>query len=134
VIRGIHPLTEIIREYPFNSRYHRKDIPPRQNLASSQNGDILNNEGLHGSGNFPHEPLFGQIIDEGNYFSVLAELPEIDEGKIRISLENNILTLMWHDQEMRHYKKEICLPCRTRLCNKKFKDGILKISLEKIEN
>jgi HSP20 family molecular chaperone IbpA len=90
--------------------------------------------GHPGTGNISYEPPVSRIIEDGTIYSVVAELHDIDEGKIRISLENNILTLAWHDGKMGHQEKEICLPCRMRLTNKKFKDGILEISLEKIQN
>jgi HSP20 family molecular chaperone IbpA len=94
----------------------------------------LTDERLPGSGNIRYEPPVRQIIDEGNHVMILAELPDIDERKIRISLENNILTLAWHDPTRRRQKREICLPCRMRFVRKRFQDGILEISLERIAN
>ncbi|HTY15423.1 MAG TPA: Hsp20/alpha crystallin family protein [Methanoregulaceae archaeon] len=94
----------------------------------------MKKKGLPGTGNVNYEPPVSRIIDDGTFYSIVAELHDIDEGKIRISLENNILTLKWHDLDMGHHEKEICLPCRMRLINKKFQGGILKISLEKVGN
>jgi len=81
---------------------------------------------------FRIEAPVNHIIDEGSYLSVVAELPGVEEEKIRINLENNMLTLQWMDSTMKSQKKEILLPCKVRLGNKKFQDGILEVTLEKI--
>jgi HSP20 family protein len=95
-------------------------------------GDHLKNKGRQGTRDSPIEFPLKQIIDEGNYLSVVAELPGIMEEKIRINLENDTLTLMWLDQARTFQEKDFCLPCKVRLRNKKFQNGILEITLEKI--
>jgi HSP20 family protein len=95
-------------------------------------GDRLKNKGRRGTRDSPIESPFKQIVDEGNYLLVVAELPGIKEEKIRINLENDTLTLMWLDQARIFQEKDFCLPCKVRLRNKKFQNGILEITLEKI--
>lgn len=67
---------------------------------------------------------------EGDRFSIVAELPEMAEEKIRIDLERTILVISAATPE-RRYRKEIPLPWRARFPRKKFHDGILELSLEK---
>jgi HSP20 family molecular chaperone IbpA len=94
----------------------------------------LNNERVPGTGNIRYEPPVRQIIEVSNIFQIVADFPGIDEGSIRINLENNILTLAWTDRTMKRQESTIRLPCRTRFVKKKFRVGILEISLEKTEN
>ncbi len=85
-----------------------------------------------GTRDFRPDPPIRHIVDEGNYFSVVADLPGVKEEKIRINLENDLLTLEWLDPKMKSWKREIPLPCRVSLGNKKFQNGTLELSLEKI--
>ena len=91
----------------------------------------MKNKGRQGTRNSSIESPFKQLVDEGMYLSVFAELPGIKEEKIRINLENDMLTLMWLDQARSFQEKDFCLPCKVRLRNKKFQNGILEITLEK---
>jgi HSP20 family molecular chaperone IbpA len=116
---------------------YRKEKPLAFRCMNNNNqpaGGHMNDERLPEPINIRYEPPVRQIIDEGNYFQIIAEMPGINEEKIRISLENNILTLKWRDSANKHQEEEICFPCRMKLSKKKFQDGILEISLEKIQN
>lgn len=77
----------------------------------------------------PIEPVT-RTTREGNRFSVIAELPDVAEEKIRIDLERNILVVFAATSRKR-YRKEIPLPWKARFPKKKFHDGILELSLER---
>lgn len=74
------------------------------------------------------------LLEEENFFRILAELPNIDEEKIRITLEKNatLITIMASDSTFQ-YKKGITLPCEVRFRKKGFSEGVLEIILEKIK-
>jgi HSP20 family protein len=95
-------------------------------------GDSMKNNGQPGTSDLPFESPLKQIIDQGSYLTIVVELPGIREEKIRINLENNTLTLMWLDQMRTFHEKDFRLPCKARLRNKKFQNGRLEITLEKI--
>jgi len=77
------------------------------------------------------EPVVN-LSDEGNYIRVTAELPGIQEKTIRIDLEKFTLTLSAMG-DGRTYKKELLLPAKMRFGKKRFRNGVLEISLEKTE-
>ena len=114
-----------------------KKIPPMSHGETQlhPNNQVINviDTRIPGTGTINDEPV-SQIADNDKFYSIVADLHDVEEGKIRISLENTILTLAWHDREAGHHEKEICLPCRMRLINKKFQDGVLEISLQKIDH
>lgn len=73
------------------------------------------------------------ILEDEKFFRILAELPDIEEEKIRIDLENHptLITIMASDTTKK-FTKEITLPCEIRFCKKRFSNGVLEIILEKI--
>ena len=77
----------------------------------------------------PVEPVT-RCVDEETQVRVLVELPGVDETKIRIELENHTLVIIASDS-VKIYKKEIPLASKARICNKKFHNGVLELTLEK---
>jgi HSP20 family molecular chaperone IbpA len=72
------------------------------------------------------------LLDEGKYFRVIAEFPDICEERIQIDLENTMLAISATEPESgKKYKKIITLPLEVRLDKKKFQNGILDLILEK---
>ncbi|PKL60834.1 MAG: hypothetical protein CVV33_00625 [Methanomicrobiales archaeon HGW-Methanomicrobiales-4] len=73
------------------------------------------------------------LITEGKLLCILIELPGIDEEKIRINLENhvNLVTIVASNTWI-HYKKVISIPYEVRFSKKRFSDGVLELTLEKI--
>lgn len=73
-----------------------------------------------------------RLIDEETYVRILTILPDIDEEKIRIDLENNaLLVTITASGAKVQYQKKIVIPCNVRFLKKHFSDGVLEIILEK---
>ncbi|MGD1118313.1 MAG: Hsp20/alpha crystallin family protein [Dehalococcoidales bacterium] len=71
------------------------------------------------------------IFDEGDNLVIIAELPGVDEKDIKIAVKENRLKLFARSQS-RQYNREIVLPCSVKeKPGLTYKNGILKISLEK---
>jgi HSP20 family molecular chaperone IbpA len=73
------------------------------------------------------------LRDEGKFIHILTELPGIPEEKIKINLENRStsITILASDEGVQ-YKKVITIPCEVRFNKKRFYDGVLELTLEKI--
>ena len=72
------------------------------------------------------------LHDEGKYYRVIAEFPDISEEKIHIDLEKTLLAISAIQPESgKKYEKMIALPHEVRLDKKKFQNGILDLTLEK---
>ena len=73
------------------------------------------------------------LIDEEMFLRILTILPDIDEEKIRIDLENtaSLVTITASGTNVK-YQKRIIIPCDVRFLKKRFSDGVLEIILEKI--
>jgi len=69
---------------------------------------------------------------DGDSIQILAELPGICEEKIRLDLETTTLVISATDGDTR-YKKKISLPWEARLGRKRFRRGILELTLEKAD-
>lgn len=65
-------------------------------------------------------------------YHIIAEIPGISEEKIRIDLEQNRLVISASDSEKK-YKKEIVLSGGARISTRTCEDGILHLTLDKIE-
>ena len=77
------------------------------------------------------EPMV-DVFDEKDHILVIAELPGVSEGKIKVEVAGDILTLTAADKD-RQYAKEILLPAQVNSESIKttYKNGILEIRLEK---
>lgn len=75
------------------------------------------------------------LLDEGQFLHILTELPGISEEKIRIDLENHStsITIIASNAGIQ-YKKVITIPCDVRFHKKRFFDGVLKLTMEKISS
>ena len=77
------------------------------------------------------EPLT-DVIEEEDKVSVIAEIPGVDEDKIKTEIKGDILNLEAHNKDIK-YAKEILLPCAVEEKNIKYsyKNGILEITIPK---
>ena len=77
------------------------------------------------------EPIV-DIFDEEERILVIAELPGVSEGQIKIEIAGDILSLAASDKD-RKYAKEILLPSKVKPqpVKSSYKNGILEITLEK---
>jgi len=73
------------------------------------------------------------VIDEGKFLRILTELPGISEEKIKIDLENQTTSVtILGMNTLKQYKKMISIPCEVRFIKKRFSDGVLELTLEKM--
>ncbi|MDD1664819.1 MAG: Hsp20/alpha crystallin family protein [Methanomicrobiales archaeon] len=63
---------------------------------------------------------------------ILAELEGISEEKIRLDLETTTLVISAIDGD-KAYKERISLPWEARLGRKRFRKGVLELTLEKAD-
>lgn len=74
-----------------------------------------------------------RVIDEGKFLRILTELPGIVEEKIKIDLENHSMSVtIVAVNTVKQFKSVITIPCEVRFSKKRFIDGVLEITLEKI--
>jgi HSP20 family molecular chaperone IbpA len=76
-------------------------------------------------GEFPY-----RLSRDGDRVNLVAELAGIREEEIRLDLERTVLTVSAANRE-KQYRKEIALPWKARLGTKRFRRGILELTLEK---
>jgi len=104
----------------------RSSIPPRTNLKVNR---TTHRE--ESSVSTPRKDVITDTFDEGNCLMVVAELPGVDEKDIEIEVKGDRLVLFARSQD-RQYHKDIVLPCTVKeKPSSTYKNGILKISLEK---
>ena len=73
------------------------------------------------------------VIDEGKFLRIRTELPGIVEEKIKIDLENHATSVtILAVNTVKQFKSVITIPCEVRFSKKRFIDGVLEITLEKI--
>ena len=77
------------------------------------------------------EPIV-DIFDEEERILVIAELPGVSEGQVKVEVAGDILNLTASDGD-RKYAKEILLPSKVKPqpVKSSYKNGILEIRLEK---
>jgi len=77
------------------------------------------------------EPMV-DVFDEGEYLSVIAELPGVEESDIHLDVEGDILSLKAEGKD-RKYSKEVLLPSEIEADSIKtqYKSGIMEIKLTK---
>lgn len=74
-----------------------------------------------------------KVIDEGRFLRILIELPGIAEEKIKIDLENHSTSVtIVAVNTVKDFKSVITIPCEVRFSKKRFINGVLEITLEKI--
>jgi HSP20 family protein len=77
------------------------------------------------------EPLV-DLFDEADKIVVIAEIPGVEEKKIKIELRDDVLELKAEDSDKK-YHKEILLPSKIKKesLHSTYKNGVLKITLTK---
>ncbi len=77
------------------------------------------------------EPLV-DVFEDGDFVNVTAELPGVEESKVKLEVENDVLTIR-SDTSARKYYKEVKLPTSVKKdpAESKFRNGILEIKLVK---
>ena len=104
----------------------RSIIPPRTNLKVSRS--TLGKESPVPA---PQRDVITDIFNEGDRLMVIAELPGVNEKDIEIEVKGDRLVLFARSQG-RQYHKDIVLPGTVKeKPSLTYKNGILKISLEK---
>jgi HSP20 family protein len=77
------------------------------------------------------EPLV-DVFDEADRITIIAEIPGVEEEKIKIEIKDDILELEAEDSDKK-YHKEVLLPSKVKkksLCST-YKNGVLKITIPK---
>jgi HSP20 family molecular chaperone IbpA len=73
------------------------------------------------------------IVDEGTFLRIFTELPDIAEEKIKIDLENHSTSVtVAVSDTVKPYKGVITIPGEVKFSKKRFSNGILELTLEKI--
>jgi HSP20 family protein len=104
----------------------RSIIPARTNLKVSRT--TLREESPVPA---PRRDVITDIFDEGDNLVIIAELPGVNEKDIEIEVKGDRLVLFARSQG-RQYHKDIVLPCTFKeKPSLNYKNGILRISLEK---
>jgi len=104
----------------------RSIIPPRTNLKV--NRTTLGKESPVPS---PQREVITDMFDEGDNLVIIAELSGVNEKDIEIEVKDDRLVLFARSQD-RQYHKDIVLPCTVKeKPSLNYKNGILRISLEK---
>jgi HSP20 family protein len=104
----------------------RSIIPARTNLKVSRT--TLGEESPVPAS---QKDVIADMFDEGDNLVIIAELPGIDEKDIEIEVKGDRLVLFARSQG-RQYHKDIVLPCTVKeKPSLTYKNGILRISLEK---
>jgi HSP20 family protein len=77
------------------------------------------------------EPMV-DVFEDGDFVNVTAELPGVEESKVKLEVENDVLTIR-SDTSARKYYKEVKLPASVKKnpAESKFRNGILEIKLVK---
>ena len=80
------------------------------------------------------EPLV-DVFDEGDYLSVIFELPGVEEENVNYEINGDIFDLSARAGD-RKYKKELLLPCPvdSRPMESTYRNGILEVKLSKSHN
>jgi HSP20 family protein len=77
------------------------------------------------------EPLV-DVVDEKGAIRVIAEVPGVEAGDVRVELKDDILTISAEGKD-RKYNKEILLPAKGRPDSLKtsYRNGILEVTVAK---
>jgi HSP20 family protein len=77
------------------------------------------------------EPIV-DVFEDGDFVNVMAELLGVEESKVKLEVENDVLTIR-SDTSARKYYKEVKLPTSVKKdpVESKFRNGILEIKLVK---
>jgi len=77
------------------------------------------------------EPMV-DVFEEADQVSIVAEIPGVDEKKIKIAVKDDILELEAEDTDKK-YHKEILLPSKVKkeTLRSTYKNGVLEITLTK---
>ena len=79
----------------------------------------------------PQRDVITDTFDEGDCLVIIAELPGVDEKDIKVEVNDDRLVLSARSQG-RQYRKEVELPCMVKgKPGLTYKNGILRIRLEK---
>ena len=71
-----------------------------------------------------------RVSTDGDSLRIVAELPGISEEKIRLDLDETTLIISVDDRN-RQYRMPVTLPWAARLGAKKFRKGVLELTMER---
>jgi HSP20 family protein len=77
------------------------------------------------------EPLL-DVLDEGDSFRIIAELPGVEAGDVKLDLKDDILTIVAEGKD-RKYSKEVLLSSRVQPepPTMSYRNGILEVRMRK---
>ncbi len=77
------------------------------------------------------EPIV-DVFNEEDHLLVVAELPGIEENRLKLMLEQDLLTLSAENRQ-RKYEKEVVLPCAVDASSEEltFRNGVLEVKYSK---
>ena len=80
------------------------------------------------------EPMV-DVFDEAETVKVIAEMPGVEQSKIHIEIEGDILSISAEGEE-RKYSKEVLLPAEVEeeTADSSYENGILEVELRKKQN
>jgi len=92
------------------------------NIKKAPKGPIVEEE---------REPIV-DVFDEKDHIMVIAELPGVEEGDIKVEIKGDILNISTRGKEKK-YKKEVLLPFKveTEPISLIYKNGLLELKLKK---
>lgn len=73
---------------------------------------------------------FVDIFEETDSIEVIVELPGIDEKDLSYKIKDDVLTLKASSKD-RKYTKEVSLPCKVSILKSAYKNGVLRLTMEK---
>jgi HSP20 family protein len=76
---------------------------------------------------------FVDIFEEKDSLEVIVELPGIEKKDISYEIKDDVLTLK-ATSNGRKYTREVLLPCKVSLLKTVYKNGVLRLTLEKQSN
>jgi HSP20 family molecular chaperone IbpA len=80
------------------------------------------------------EPMV-DVIEDGDYVNVMAEMSGVEESKVKLQVENDVLIIRADDSARKYYKEvKLPTPVKKDSAESKFKNGILEIKLAKAKH
>ncbi len=124
-LRGKGRLKDLRGVYGFNVKVGLGGEPTVEtfgNIKKSEEGAVVEEV---------REPLV-DIFDENEAIRVIAEMPGVDAGDVRVELKDDILTISAEGKD-RKYSKEILLPAKGKQESLKtsYRNGILEVTVAK---
>ncbi|MBI5166144.1 MAG: Hsp20/alpha crystallin family protein [candidate division NC10 bacterium] len=124
-LRGTGKLRDLKGVYGFNVKIGLGGTPTVEtfgNIKETKEGPVVEEV---------REPLT-DIFDEGDSFRIIAELPGVEAGDIKVDLKDDILAIVAEGRD-RKYHKEVLLPSKAESTPPAlfYRNGILEVQVRK---